>query len=92
MATGTTILRHNCVFGNSSYDYPSPHDPTGTEGNISTDPRLAGLAYGNSHIQPDSPCVDAGDNTVVQPDWVDIDGQPRIQASMWTSARTNRME
>ncbi|UCC32351.1 MAG: right-handed parallel beta-helix repeat-containing protein, partial [Phycisphaerales bacterium] len=76
--TGTPTLRHNCVYGNAEYDYYGLTDPTGTHGNISADPRLADPAYGNVHIQPDSPCVDAGSNADTSGD-LDIDGEPRIQ-------------
>jgi len=72
------VLRHNCVYGNMEYDYFGLDDPTGTDGNISEDPRFADRAYGNWHIQPDSPCVDAGDNDFVFGEF-DMDGEPRIQ-------------
>jgi len=75
---GTPTLRHNCVFGNTDYDYSGLADPTGTDGNISADPGFADMEYGNVHIQPDSPCVDAGDNAYAYGDF-DIDGEPRIQ-------------
>ena len=73
-------LQHNCVYGNRDYDYSGLDDPTGTDGNISKDPKFASAEYGNWHIQPDSPCVDAGDNTYAHGDY-DVDGQPRIQPS-----------
>ncbi len=72
------ILRHNCVYGNAEYDYFGLDDPTGTDGNISEDPRFADAAYANWHIQPDSPCVDAGDNEYVGGE-LDMDGEPRVQ-------------
>jgi hypothetical protein len=74
-------LLHNCVFGNGTQNYSGITDPTGTDGNISADPRLADPAYGNMHIQPDSPCVSAGHDAVLQPEWLDIDGQPRVIGS-----------
>ncbi len=79
--SGTPILRYNCVYGNTAYNYSGVADPTGTNGNISVDPKLAGFAYGNLHIQPDSPCRDAGDDSMVQPGWLDLDSQPRLQGS-----------
>ncbi len=79
LSGGTPTLQHNCVFGNTSYNYFGISDPTGTNGNISADPKLADLAYGNVHIQPDSPCRDGGDDTIVSEVWLDIDGQARIQ-------------
>ena len=72
------VLRHNCVYGNVEYDYFGVIDPTGMYGNISEDPLFADRAYGNWHIQPDSPCVDAGDNEYVLGEF-DVDGEPRIQ-------------
>ncbi|MGB9623939.1 MAG: right-handed parallel beta-helix repeat-containing protein [Phycisphaerae bacterium] len=74
-------LRFNCVYGNASYDYMGLTDPTGKNGNISADPVFVGWENGNCHIQPDSPCVDAGDDGVVQADWLDLDGQARIQGT-----------
>jgi len=71
-------FRHNCVYGNTPSDYTGFTDPTGTNGNISADPLLGDLRYGNTHIQPDSPCVDAGNNADAFADF-DIDGEPRIQ-------------
>ncbi len=74
---GTPTLRHNCVYGNADYDYHGLADPTGTDGNISADPELADPRYGNLHIQPNSPCRDAGDNADAWGDF-DMDGEPRI--------------
>jgi parallel beta-helix repeat protein len=78
-ASSTTTLRYDCVYGNIDYNYYGATDPTGTNGNISVDPGLAQMPYVNVHIQPGSPCVDAGDDAVVKSDWVDMDGQPRKQ-------------
>jgi parallel beta-helix repeat protein len=67
---------NNNVFGNAVGNYRFS-DRTGMSGNISEDPRLSSL-YQDVHIQPDSPCRNAGDN-----EWAvgvtDIDGQPRLQ-------------
>lgn len=76
-AGGLTTLRNNCVFGNDTNNYTGLPDPTGTNGNISVDPRLD-LTGDGYHLLPDSPCIDAGDDSVVQPGWVDLDGLPRI--------------
>ncbi len=70
-------LRHNCVFGNEDYEYSGLPDPTGTNGNIAADPEFADPKYGNMHIQPDSPCVDAGLNSDAWGEF-DMDGEPRI--------------
>ncbi len=77
-APGATVsVRNSCVYGNFSYDYSGLSDPTGTDGNISADPKLARPFCIDVHIQPDSPCIDAGDTSIVQADWIDMDGQPR---------------
>jgi len=74
-------FRNNCVHGNTDYAYSGVADPTGTDGNIADDPKLAAVQYGHTHIQPDSPCRDAGDSSVVIPGWFDIDQQARVQAT-----------
>jgi hypothetical protein len=74
---GSPTLRHNCVYGNLEFDYSGMVDPTGTNGNISADPLFADPRYGNWHIQPASPCVNAGDNDAPVGD-SDMDGQSRI--------------
>ncbi len=75
---GNPVVRYSCVYGNSMYNYSGLSDPTGANGNISTDPNFADLAYAGAHIQPGSPCRDAGDDSLVQGGWKDIDGQSRI--------------
>jgi parallel beta-helix repeat protein len=72
------ILRNNCVYGNTAYNFSGFADPTGTSGNIAADPALPNWKCGDSHILPDSPCVDAGNNTDAYGP-LDIDDQPRIQ-------------
>lgn len=71
-------LRYNCVYGNTEYNYAGVTDPTGTDGNISSDPLFGDASYGNYHIQPDSPCLDSGDNSCVIGDR-DLDDQARVQ-------------
>lgn len=74
-------FRNNCVYGNTAYNYTWTSDPTGSDGNISVDPKLASSTYGNVHIQPDSPCRDAGTDSVADAVWLDMDAQPRIQGA-----------
>ena len=78
---GTQALRFNCVYGNVAYNYAGLADPTGTDGNVSVDPRLESSPYGRVHLQPDSPCIDAGDDGAVGSGWTDIDAQVRIAGS-----------
>jgi parallel beta-helix repeat protein len=74
---GVLTMGHNDVFGNADYD-ASGFVLTGS---ISLDPLLAGSPARNLHIQPNSPCRDAGDDTAVQTGWTDMDGQARKQGA-----------
>jgi hypothetical protein len=80
-ALQTPQVLSNCVYGNTSYEYSGWETPAGPDGNISVDPRLVDWANGDIHIRIDSPCRNAGDNAQVQPGWMDIDNQNRVQES-----------
>jgi hypothetical protein len=67
----------NRVLGERS-DYRGLPDQTGLDGNLSADPRLARYEVGDFHLQPDSPCIDAGSLSAVAAGWGDIDGEARI--------------
>jgi len=51
--------------------------PTNGVGNITGDPLFVDYANGNLRLQPNSPCIDAG-NIAYAPGPVDLDGNPRI--------------
>jgi len=70
------LLRNNCVFGNLTFNYSGMSDPAGLNGNISADPFL--VSSNDAHLSTSSRCINAGDNSVVQAGWLDLDGQPRI--------------
>ena len=72
------VLRNNCFYGNTAYNYSDVTDPTGTDGNISIDPKLLAADFGDVHLTAGSPCVDAGDDSMVQSGWVDMDGKIRV--------------
>jgi len=72
----TVTAGANCVYGNMAYDYEGVERGAG---DISKDPLFACREYGNFHIQPASPCRDAGDDSEAQQ--LDIDGQSRIQGA-----------
>ncbi len=74
---GAPTLSHNCVYNPVSYNYSGL---SAGAGDISADPHLVSVSHGEMHIQPDSPCKDAGAGVFVQPGWTDIDGQPRVMA------------
>ncbi len=73
---GTPVLGSNCVFNPDGTDY---RGLSAGASDITVDPRLESAAYGKLHIQPDSPCVDAGMDSAVEAGWKDMDGQARIQ-------------
>ena len=69
------ILHNNCVYENLSYNYSGFMKGTS---DISVDPKIVSLSFSNLHIQPNSPCRDAGYDGVIQPGCIDMDGQVRI--------------
>ncbi len=81
--TSDAVIRFNNVFGNTVLgapaNYRSTTDRTGVAGNISADPAFANSAIGELHLQPGSPCINAGNTALSPPAWVDIDGQVRVQ-------------
>ena len=76
--TPNPVIAHNLIHGNA-VDYDGLPNPIGSQGNLGFAPRLAGHAYGDFHLQPDSPAVNAGDGALVEADWVDMDGGARFQ-------------
>ncbi len=61
-------FRFNCVFGNASYNYSGITDPTGTNGNISTNPLFKDYQNNDLRLLIGSPCIDVGDNAAVPTD------------------------
>ncbi len=72
-------LRNNVVYGNQTADYTGIADPTGTDGNLRTDPRIVDRAGDNFRLHPSSPLIDAGYDAAVMSGWLDAGGKPRIQ-------------
>ncbi|HEX2973398.1 MAG TPA: right-handed parallel beta-helix repeat-containing protein, partial [Tepidisphaeraceae bacterium] len=76
--SGAVLLKYNCIYSNTAYNFSNLADPTGTNGNISLDPRLANVPARDMHIQPGSPCINTGDLAFVPAAGeTDMDGQPR---------------
>ena len=63
-----TTWRHNDVSGNPAGDYSGMTDPTGTDGNLSTDPAFVDAGAGDYHLQSASACVDSGIPDLPDPD------------------------
>ena len=78
-------LQNNDVYGNSvmasNTDYSGFPNATGSSGNISADPIFANFAIGDFHLEPGSPCVDAGLTAAILPGMTDIEGKPRVQGA-----------
>ncbi|MCC6484900.1 MAG: right-handed parallel beta-helix repeat-containing protein [Armatimonadetes bacterium] len=73
--SGTPTLNNNCVYNPGGVNYDGL---SAGAGDINSDPKLQSVQYGRLHIQPDSPCVNAGTDSAVQSGWKDMDGQTRI--------------
>jgi len=74
----TPVLLNNCVFSNALFNYSGL---VAGAGDISADPLFVNLAVGNLHLLSNSPCLDAGTNSVVAPAWRDLDGELRLQGA-----------
>jgi hypothetical protein len=76
--TGAPILQNNCVAGNSQSNY---FNWAAGASDIASDPQFEALADGDFHLSPGSPCLNAGDVSVVEPAWMDLDGRARIDGA-----------
>jgi hypothetical protein len=84
-AAGTptnAVIESNCIYGNRVHsmggDYKGLPSQTGQNGNLAADPQLAQLRRMDFHLQPTSPCINAGRTTDDLRDARDLDGQPRV--------------
>lgn len=69
--------QNNCFFANELGDF----DGVNADGNFVADPCFtSNVFYGDIHLQPQSPCRDAG-LAQPDPDRLDIDGEPRVRGS-----------
>lgn len=82
----SSVIKHNNVYRNSvkgkKTDYYGVADQTGIDGNISADPKMANYKIGEFHLQPGSPCINAGETGAVGDGWTDIDGQNRVSGGV----------
>jgi hypothetical protein len=69
------LFRNNCFWDSATSAAP----PTGPDanGNVFRDPKLANASSGDYRLLPDSPCRDAGDDSVVAEGELDAASQPR---------------
>ncbi|MBN2020115.1 MAG: right-handed parallel beta-helix repeat-containing protein [Sedimentisphaerales bacterium] len=76
----TPVIKYNDIWNNAAGTTgPAIPDQTGLNGNISVDPCFVNPDANNFHIDPNSPCVNAGDpNFSPATGQADIDGEERI--------------
>ena len=74
-------IAYNNIWGNADGDYPDGLNQTGVNHNISQDPMLADVNNNDFHLNPYSPCINAGTNSYTTTGEKDIDGQPRVLSS-----------
>lgn len=69
-------------YGDSTLDYCCTTPvPTNGVGNIDPEPLFVDIAGGNLHLQPDSPCINAGNNAFVT-NSTDLGGNPRLSGGI----------
>ena len=80
------IVYYNSAPNGTNYDasssltYCDTFPPVVGSGNITNEPVFMDLADGDLHLQPDSPCIDAGDNGSIQGS-ADLDGHASVIGS-----------
>jgi len=81
--SGTPVIVNSILWNNGddlrsvTATYSTIEDNDAGVGNIHLDPQLDA----NYRLMASSPCIDLGDSTIVHPDWLDVDGNPRINHS-----------
>lgn len=83
-AAGTptnAVIEYNCIHRNHVHDRPADYQglpsQAGRRGNLDADPQFLSLAFGDLHLRPGSPCIDAGASPVHPEAAQDLEGQPR---------------
>jgi hypothetical protein len=59
----------------------TPFSDYGGQGNITNEPLFVSLSGGDFHLQPGSPCINAGNNTFASGP-TDLDGHPRVSGGI----------
>ncbi|MCC6355467.1 MAG: right-handed parallel beta-helix repeat-containing protein [Verrucomicrobiae bacterium] len=75
---GGAGYKHNCVYNPVGADYTGPGEPLAENENILVDPKIVSKQYSQTMLNPDSPCIDAGDPISTESN-TDYAGEPRIQ-------------
>lgn len=77
-ARGRVSSSYNCFYGNSFYNLNGiDHGP----GDFTADPQFKDYLNGDLSLNEGSPCIDAGDDEAVKPDWTDMAGNSRLRGA-----------
>jgi len=71
----------NQIDGNPTVRYSDIQGGYSGTGNIDANPLFVDAPSSDYHLSVDSSCIDVGDNSVVDPNDTDLDGNPRIVSS-----------
>lgn len=69
------VIQNNCFHANARSNFNGPGDITGI--NLVADPRFVDPASSDFHVADGSPAINAGDDTVIETMWEDLDGRLR---------------
>jgi hypothetical protein len=79
--TNNPVIRHSCVHTNRSANFTGIADPGTANGNIQQNPLFQNPTAGNYRLMNGSPCVDAGDDSVLTDGQLDLAGIARKQGT-----------
>jgi len=68
-------INNNCLFGNTGGNYIGINPPST---DIQADPLFISLTENNYRPSAQSPCINAGDNSIASTSWIDLAGNLRI--------------
>jgi hypothetical protein len=77
-STAALTLTNNDVYNNTAYNY---ENMTAGANSLSADPLFVNAVSGNYHLSSSSPCIDAGDDTVVPTGALDLGGAARTEGA-----------
>ncbi|HOC31764.1 MAG TPA: right-handed parallel beta-helix repeat-containing protein, partial [Armatimonadota bacterium] len=79
--TNNPVIRHSCVHTNRNANFTGIADPGTANGNIQQNPLFQNPTAGNYRLMNGSPCVDAGDDSVLTDGQLDLAGIARKQGT-----------
>jgi len=79
--TNNPVIRYSCVHTNRNANFTGIADPGTANGNIQQNPLFQNPTAGNYRLMNGSPCVDAGDDSVLTDGQLDLAGIARKQGT-----------